>query len=99
LKSCNSDSECESKNNHKGRYEDEDQDLQPIIEGYNGTETWDKDEMLIFPAFFQTSRTRSTEDTISLLPCTKEQTRRYIQYQEPFLKKPEVTIQFQRTHC
>jgi hypothetical protein len=38
LESCNSDSECESKNNHKRRHEDEDQDHQPIIEGYNGTE-------------------------------------------------------------
>jgi hypothetical protein len=40
LESCNSDSEYGSKNNYKVRHEDEDQDLQPIIEGYNGTEIW-----------------------------------------------------------
>jgi hypothetical protein len=50
LPSLESDSECKSKNNHKGRHEEEDQDLHPIIEGYNGTEIWDKDEISnIFP--------------------------------------------------
>jgi hypothetical protein len=65
LESYNSDSECESKNHHKGRHEDEDQDHQPIIEGYNGTEIWDEDETLIFPTFFQTSDTRSISHNFS----------------------------------
>jgi hypothetical protein len=65
LESYNSDSECESKNNHKGRHEEGDQGLHPIIEGYNGTEIWDEDEILIFPTFFQTSETGSTEDNFT----------------------------------
>jgi hypothetical protein len=65
LESCNSDSKCESKNNHKGRHEEEDQDLRPIVKGYNGTEIWDEDEILIFPTFFQTSKTGSTEDNFT----------------------------------
>jgi hypothetical protein len=65
LESCNSDSESDSKNNNTGIHEDEDQDLQPIIEGYNGTEIWDDEEILIFPTFFQISETRSTEDKLT----------------------------------
>jgi hypothetical protein len=63
--SCDSDSECGSKNSYKGRYENEDQDLQPIIKGYNGTVMWDDNKILIFPTFFQTSETKSTEDNFT----------------------------------
>jgi hypothetical protein len=96
LESCDSDSECESKNNHKRRHENEDQDHQPIIEGYNRTEIWNEDEILIFPTFFQTSDTRSTEDNFTFTVYKRADKKIH---QKPFLKKPEFAIQFQRIHC
>jgi hypothetical protein len=65
LESCDSYSESESKNNHKGKREEEDQDSHPILEGYNRTGIWNEDNILIFPTFFQTSETGNTEDNFT----------------------------------
>jgi hypothetical protein len=68
LESCDSDSECEYKNKHKGRHEED-----TIEQKYRM-----KMKSLYFQYFFKQMK-QEIQKTISLSPCTKEQTRRYMQ--------------------